>query len=100
LFVRLAETGADGFVAASSIGGDFYRHDERRHALIGVRTGMAYKLGDMVEVRLIEAVPSAGALRFELLSEGAYMSSKRNTTKQSLPRKRKGRNRAARRRQR
>jgi ribonuclease R len=100
LFVRLAETGADGFVPASSIGGDFYRHDERRHALIGDRTGMSYKLGDMVEVRLIEAVPSAGALRFEMLSEGAYMASKRKATKKSSPRKRKGRNRAARRRQR
>jgi len=100
LFVRLAETGADGFVPASSIGGDFYRHDERRQALVGDRTGMAYKLGDVVEVRLIEAVPSAGALRFEMLSEGAYMASKRKVTKLSSPRKRKGRNRAARRRQR
>jgi len=100
LFVRLAETGADGFVPASSIGGDYYRHDERRQALVGDRTGMAYKLGDVVEVRLIEAVPSAGALRFEMLSEGAYMASKRKAAKLSSPRKRKGRNRAARRRQR
>ena len=100
LFVRLAETGADGFVPASSIGGDYYRHDERRQALVGDRTGMAYKLGDVVEVRLIEAVPSAGALRFEMLSEGAYMASKRKVAKLSSPRKRKGRNRAARRRQR
>ena len=100
LFVRLAETGADGFVPASSIGGDYYRHDERRQALVGNRTGMAYKLGDMVEVRLIEAVPSAGALRFEMLSEGVYMASKRKVAKLSSPRKRKGRNRAARRRQR
>ncbi len=100
LFVRLAETGADGFVPASSIGGDYYRHDERRQALVGDRTGMAYKLGDVVEVRLIEAVPSAGALRFEMLSEGVYMASKRKVAKLSSPRKRKGRNRAARRRQR
>ena len=69
-------------------------------ALVGDRTGMAYKLGDVVEVRLIEAVPSAGALRFEMLSEGAYMASKRKAAKLSSPRKRKGRNRAARRRQR
>ncbi|HEY4204728.1 MAG TPA: ribonuclease R, partial [Xanthobacteraceae bacterium] len=27
-------------------------------------------LGDVVEVRLVEAAPVAGALRFELLSEG------------------------------
>ncbi|MHA1166121.1 MAG: ribonuclease R family protein [Alphaproteobacteria bacterium] len=102
LFVRLHETGADGFVPASSIGGDFYRHDDRRQALIGDRTGIGYTLGDEVEVRLIEAIPSAGALRFEILSEGVYMASKRRGpgSKKSAPRKRKGRNRAARRRQR
>jgi ribonuclease R len=70
LFVRLRETGADGFVPASSIGGDYWRHDEAHHALIGDRTGLGFRLGDDVEVRLLEAIPMAGALRFELLSEG------------------------------
>jgi len=70
LFVRLKETGADGFVPASTIGGDYWRHDEAAHALVGDRTGLAYRLGDEVEVRLVEVVPTAGAMRFELLSEG------------------------------
>ena len=70
LFVRLIETGADGFVPASSIGREYFYHDEARHALIGEDTGLAYRLGDLVEVRLVEAIPTAGALRFEMLSEG------------------------------
>src|SRR5262245_30343153 len=70
LFVRLNETGADGFVPASSIGHEYFYHDEKRQALIGEETGAAFQLGDLVEVRLVEAIPSAGALRFELLSEG------------------------------
>jgi ribonuclease R len=70
LFVRLAETGADGFVPAATIGRDYYRHQEDLHALIGDRSGEAYRLGDVVRVRLVEAVPSAGALRFEMLSPG------------------------------
>jgi ribonuclease R len=70
LFVRLSETGADGFVPASSIGHEYFVHDEVRHALIGEDTGLAYRLGDLVEVRLVEAIPTAGALRFEMLSEG------------------------------
>ena len=41
------------------------------HALIGDRSGETYRLGDRVTVRLVEAAPVAGALRFELLSEGA-----------------------------
>ncbi len=70
LFVRLRETGADGFVPAATIGGDYYRHHEGAHALVGDRTGESYRLGDEVRVRLVEAIPTAGALRFEMLSEG------------------------------
>ena len=33
-------------------------------------SGEAHRLGDKVTVRLVEAVPVAGALRFELLSAG------------------------------
>jgi ribonuclease R len=72
LFVKLDETGADGFIPASTIGDDYYRCHEARHALIGDHTGESYRLGDTVSVKLIEAAPVAGALRFELLSEGRY----------------------------
>jgi len=70
LFVRLSDTGADGFVPAATIGDDYFRHDEAARALIGDRTGETYRLGDDVRVRLVEAIPMAGALRFEMLSDG------------------------------
>jgi ribonuclease R len=70
LFVRLKETGADGFVPASTLGADYYRYDESRQAMTGDRTGESFGIGDDVVVRLLEAAPIAGALRFELLSEG------------------------------
>ena len=70
LFVRLKDTGADGFVPVSTLTRDFYRHVETSHALVGSRTGETFQLGDQVTVRLVEAIPSAGALRFEMLSEG------------------------------
>ncbi|WEJ56836.1 ribonuclease R [Devosia sp. FJ2-5-3] len=70
LFIRLLETGADGFIPASTLGQDYYRYVEERQAMIGERTGETFTLGDRVTVRLLEAAPVAGALRFELLSEG------------------------------
>ncbi len=70
LFVRLSETGADGFVPASTLGQDYYRYVEEMQAMVGDRTGEAFRIGDTVRVRLVEAAPVAGALRFELLSEG------------------------------
>ena len=70
LFVKLDETGADGFIPASTLGDEYFRYDEARHAMVGERSGETHRLGDPVEVRLVEAVPVAGALRFELLSAG------------------------------
>ena len=71
LFVRLKDTGADGFVPISSLGDEYFHHVETAHALVGSRTGGAYRLGDAVEVRLVEAIPSAGALRFEMVTPAA-----------------------------
>ena len=74
VFVRLRDTGADGFVPAATLGADFYKWDEAQRALIGMRTGEAFRLGDSVTVKLIEAQPVAGALRFEILSQGRTLS--------------------------
>ncbi|MFL5131412.1 MAG: ribonuclease R [Microvirga sp.] len=72
LFVKLKETGADGFVPAATIGDDYYRYDERTHSMRGDDTGETYRLGDKVEVKLVEAAPIAGALRFEILTKGRF----------------------------
>jgi ribonuclease R len=69
LFVRLSETGADGLVPVSSLGDDYFVHDEAAHALIGERTGARWRLGRVVEVRLKEATPITGGLILEMLSE-------------------------------
>ena len=69
LFVRLDETGADGLIPISSLGDEYFVHDEKAHALVGERTGQRWRLGARVEVRLLEATPITGGLRFEMLSE-------------------------------
>ena len=70
LFVKLDDTGADGLIPIRTLGTEYYNYDETRHALVGSRSGAMHRLGDVVDVRLVEAQPVAGALRFELLSEG------------------------------
>jgi ribonuclease R len=69
LFVRLDETGADGLVPVSSLGNEYFSHDDRAHALVGERSGQRYTLGRMVEVKLKEATPITGGLLFEMLSD-------------------------------
>ena len=72
MFVELTETGADGIIPYSSLRRDRYIANESLYKISGMSSGETFKLGDDVTVRLIEAAPVAGALRFELLSEGVY----------------------------
>jgi ribonuclease R len=66
LFVRLRETGADGLLPMRALGAEFFRHDEKSHALVGDRSGTTYRLGDGIRVLLAEAAPLTGGLRFDL----------------------------------
>ncbi|MEO1207389.1 MAG: ribonuclease R [Pseudomonadota bacterium] len=93
LFVKLTETGADGFIPISSLGDDFFHHLEEAHALLGERSGLAHTLGDAVDVKLVEAIPSAGALRFEMLSEPRKMNMSAVKAMQFLKVARRGRSR-------
>ncbi|WP_291840475.1 ribonuclease R [Brevundimonas sp.] len=69
LFIRLDETGADGLVPVSTLGNEYFTHDDRSHALVGERSGLRWVLGRKVEVKLKEATPVTGGLLFEMLSE-------------------------------
>ncbi len=69
LFIRLAEVGADGLAPVSTLGDEYFIHDERTHALVGERTGRRWRLGAQVRVRLEEATPLTGGLLFSVLSD-------------------------------
>lgn len=69
LFIRLKDTGADGLVPISTLGQEYFHHEEGHQMLIGERSGGVFQLGDDVRVRLVEAIATAGALRFEMLSK-------------------------------
>ena len=85
LFVKLRDTGADGFVPARTLGDEYFRYDEKGHAMVGSRSGESYRLGDPVTVKLVEAAPVAGALRFEILSEGRSGRPNRGVRRESRP---------------
>ena len=66
LFVTLSESGADGLVPISSLPNDFYVHDETQHCLVGRRWGRRYRLGETLQVRLVEADATTGGLVLNL----------------------------------
>jgi ribonuclease R len=66
LFVRLADSGAEGLIPIRSLGADFFHHDEKRQALVGQRSRASFGMGDVLTVKLMEAAPLTGGLRFAL----------------------------------
>ncbi|MEM7068781.1 MAG: ribonuclease R [Pseudomonadota bacterium] len=90
LFVTLEDTGADGFIPISMLGDDYFVFDETTHSVTGEATGEQYQMGQQVEVKLVEAAPVAGALRFEMISSGTISKSiprSRNTNKRGSSRR-------------
>ena len=62
---------ADGLLFARDLGREYFRFDEAARLLVGDETGETYRIGQRLELRLAEANPVSGSLRFEL-PEGSY----------------------------
>jgi len=70
-FATVEDLGGDGLVLARDLGGEYFRFDEAARALVGDETGETYRVGQRLTLRLAEANPVSGSLRFEL-PEGSY----------------------------
>ena len=51
-FVRLDSYDIEGLIHISNLGGDYFVHDDIKHALKGRRTKTTYTLGDPIEVQV------------------------------------------------
>jgi len=52
-FVELEEVFADALVHIKELLDDYYEFDEKRHRLVGERTGRVWRLGDRIKVKLV-----------------------------------------------
>ncbi|MES2256129.1 MAG: ribonuclease R [Pseudomonadota bacterium] len=93
LFVRLKESGAEGLLPARMLGAEYFRHDEKAQAMRGERSGTTYGLGDAITVKLAEAAPVTGGMRFELAEGGAIPARAHRPSKPGQPSRDKGKHR-------
>jgi ribonuclease R len=70
-FATVLDLGGDGLVLASTLGQEYFRYDEKARQLVGEDSGDTYRVGQKLTLRLAEANPVSGSLRFEL-PEGSY----------------------------
>ena len=65
-FATVEGLGGDGLVPVRDLGGEYFRYDEATHSLTGEDSQTVYSSGMRLQLRLAEANPVNGALRFEL----------------------------------
>jgi ribonuclease R len=70
-FAAVEGLGGDGIIFAKDLGNEYFRYDEAARTLVGDETGETYRVGQRLTLRLAEANPVSGSLRFEL-PEGSY----------------------------
>ncbi|KAA9301808.1 ribonuclease R [Aerococcus sanguinicola] len=70
LFVQLENT-IEGMIHVSSLKDDYYNFIESHLVLIGERTGRSFKIGDPIQVKLINADVDSRQLDFRLVEEEA-----------------------------
>jgi ribonuclease R len=79
-FATIEEFGGDGLVPASTLGNEYFRYDEQSQTLVGEQSGDTFHVGQKLDLRVAEADPISGGLKFELPDTGDNGSSKRSHT--------------------
>ena len=89
-FATVEDLGGDGLVLAQTLGQEYFRYDEAARQLVGEETGETYRVGQRLTLRLAEANPVSGSLRFEL-PEGSYGGLRARPERRDRVRGRRGR---------
>ena len=85
LFVELRNIYVEGLVHVTALHNDYYQFDANRHCLQGERTGIVYRLGDRLPVRVGRVDLDQRKIDFELIEPAAksapHETKKRNKRK-------------------
>ncbi|MAF27892.1 MAG: ribonuclease R [Croceicoccus sp.] len=65
LFATILGLGGDGLVPVSVLGDERFNYDDKAQVLVGQESGTTFRAGDRLTLRLAEANPLSGALKFE-----------------------------------
>ncbi|TPG43432.1 RNB domain-containing ribonuclease [Sphingomonas koreensis] len=66
-FATVEGIGGDGLMPVRDLGSEYFRYDEAAHTLVGEHSGETFASGQRLKLRLAEANPVSGALRFEMV---------------------------------
>jgi ribonuclease R len=74
LFIELTEIYVEGLVHISNLAQDYFHFDPTSHQLLGEKTGIRYRLGDSVTVKVVRVDLDEKKIDFELVHKQAALS--------------------------
>lgn len=69
IFVELQDIYVEGLVHVTAMGNDYYHFDPIRHRLMGERNNKIYRLGDLLDVRVVQVNLDERKIDFELAEQ-------------------------------
>jgi len=95
LFVELDGIFIEGLVHVTELGNDYFTFDKSKHAMIGERTHLSYRLGDRLKVKVVRVDLETSKIDLSLIdAEGKVILTKKPPkTKNHTDRKRNTRKR-------
>ncbi|MBS0288208.1 MAG: ribonuclease R [Proteobacteria bacterium] len=104
IFVELKDIYVEGLVHVTQLGNEYFHYDAAHHRMIGDRTRTMFRLGDMVEVKVVRVDIETKRIDLELLNQPIHQQlsrkqqkkkhKKEERTKRAEPKKRKKRNKS------
>ncbi len=90
LFIELDDIYIEGLLHVTELGNDYFVYDKSKHAMIGERTHLSYRLGDRLKVKVAKVDLESIKIDFTLAdSSKSSAKVKKNQNKTFIPGKNK-----------
>ena len=83
VFVALDGVYVEGLVHVTELGNDYFNYDKARHEMLGERTGVRFRLGDRLTIKVARVDLETSKIDFTLVSHASHL--KTNNAPSSMP---------------
>jgi ribonuclease R len=80
LFVALDGVYVEGLLHVTELGNDYFHYDKARHEMAGERTGVRYRLGDRLTIKVVRVDLETTKIDFTLVNKNSLLESPSKVT--------------------
>jgi ribonuclease R len=85
VFVALDGVYVEGLVHVTELGNDYFNYDKARHEMLGERTGVRFRLGDRLTIKVARVDLETSKIDFTLVSHASHLKTNSTTPSNHAP---------------